>query len=473
MLKSIGGMLALASIPALLPAYTFRVTHPTASGGVVELEGIAGTSTGALSFGVELEVPPGQPGIHAWNVGLSHDSSVLTVDVATLDGTAADTLNAEFSSVDIVTSGIVSSVILDTPHAVLLPAASTSNVLLATYSGIYPAKDTTVQTRLRLVDGLEGPRGALTTDATAWNGVSEVAVIPVRENLIVLLSGFEYSTAFDLSLTTDGARPVAGEDVLTGFIRPGSHPSYRVKALLESKLPPASTSGAQGWSLSIEHDPTFLQPGPPTIQGTQAGSLFSGGFQKHEIIANDSGNGVISAVVLSLTEPVSFPPVSRHDILVIDYRWTRDTSVPGKPPATSIEFRDKLRGQGQPVNNVVTHLGASNRPFVRRKLMLDLEVGDPPVQPFIRSDANDDGHGNIADAIWILSELFFRGPPTLCFSAADANADGLKDITDVAFLLQYYFLAGRAPSAPFPECGAVLEEDPTRCPLGSTSCSAP
>jgi hypothetical protein len=182
---------------------------------------------------------------------------------------------------------------------------------------------------------------------------------------------------------------------------------------------------------------------------------------------------VISAVVLSLTEPVSFPPVSRHDILGIDYRWMGNTNIPGKQPATSIEFRDKLRGQGQPVNNVVTHLGASNRPLVRRMLTLDLEVGVPPVQPFIRSDANDDGHGNIADAIWILSELFFRGPPTLCFSAADANADGLKDITDVAFLLQYYFLAGRPPSAPFPECGTFLEEDPTHCPLGSTSCSPP
>ena len=466
-------MLALASLPALLPAYTLRVKHPTVSGGVVELEGIAGTPTGALSFEVELEVPAGQPGIHGWNVGLSHDSSVLTADSATLDGTAADTLGAEFSSVDIVPSGIVSSVILDTSHSVLLPAGSKSSVLFATYSGVYPAKDTTVQTRLRLVDGLEGPGGPVTTGATAWNGVSEVAVSPVRENLIVLLSGFEYSTAFDLSLTTDGARPMGDAEVLAGFIRPGSQPSYRVKVLLESKLPPGSDSGAQGWSLSIEHDPSFLQPGPPTIQGTQAGSLFSGGFQKHELISNDSGNGVISAVVLSLTEPISFPPVSRHDILGIDYRWMRDTSIDGKQPPTSIEFRDKLRGQGQPVNNVVTHLGASNRPFVRRRLTLDLEVGNPPLQPFIRSDANDDGHRNIADAVWILSELFFRGPPTLCFSAADANSDGLKDITDVAFLLQYYFLAGRPPGAPFPDCGSVLEADPTSCPLGSTSCAAP
>jgi hypothetical protein len=311
------------------------------------------------------------------------------------------------------------------------------------------------------------------TGATAWNGVSETAVTPVRENLIVLLSGFEYSTAFDLSLTTSGARPVGDTDVLAGFIRPGSQPTYRVKVLLDSRLPQGSSSGAQGWSLSIAHDPSFLRPSPPSIQGTQAGSLFSGGFQKHELISNDSGNGVISAVVLSLTEPISFPPMSRHDVLVIDYLWIDDTSVTGKRPPTSIEFLDKLRGQGQPVNNVVTHLGASNRPLVRRALVLDLEVGDPPLQPFIRSDANDDGRQNIADAVWLLSELFFRGPPTLCFSAADANADGLKDITDVAFLLQYNFLAGRPPTAPFPDCGVDPEEDPTNCPIGSTSCAAP
>lgn len=463
---------SILSAPCLLAqGAILRVTHPEASGGVVEREGISATTTGALDVSVVLESRPGGAPVHAWSLGLSHDSSLLLLDSATLVGTAGDVSAPGFSSLEILPDGIVSSVVLDQDHTSLLPPGSTSVVLLASYHGAFPAKDTTSQTRLRLVDGLTGTGGPVTTGVTTWDGASEAVGQPTRENLIVLLSGFEFSTVFDVSLVTDGATEGVSGEQMTGFVRPGTHPTYAVRVALDSRLPGSSPSGAQGWSLGIAHDPSVFQVNSVTTQGTDAGTLMSGGFEKHEIVNNGSGTGVVSAVVLSFSQPISLPPNGRAYLLKNSYRLVADSSVLGAHVIGQLGFQDKLQGQGQPVNNVVTYLGESNRPLVRRGISFDLEVGDPPRQPFIRSDANNDRRVNIADPVWLVSELFFRGPPTLCAYAADANGDGVKDVSDVAFMIQYQFLGGRPPDAPFPACGVLEEEDPGRCPPDSTRCS--
>jgi hypothetical protein len=320
------------------------------------------------------------------------------------------------------------------------------------------------------VDGLEGPAGAVSTRVVSWDGAAEAIEIPVRENLIALLSGFEYSRLFDLSLSTAGALEDSEGQTLRAFVKPGTQPSYPVRVLLDSKLPASATSGAQGWSLSIAHDGTALSVSGVTTAGTSAGQRIQGGFERHEVVSNSSGNGLVSAVVLSFSQPISLPPQGREHVLNATYSPVGDTSVEGAKIQAAVVFLDKLQGQGQPVNNVVTYLGESNRPLIRRKLTFDLEVGDPPRQPFLRSDSNGDGRSNIADAIWIVSELFFQGPETACFYAADANGDGLKDISDVAFLVQHQFLGGDAPPAPYPFCGALEVQDAGLCPFGSTRC---
>ena len=96
-------------------------------------------------------------------------------------------------------------------------ATATSLLLVVECGGVFPPKDTTVQTRLRLVDGLPGPSGPVTTSVKTWNGSSETTLSPQRQNLIVLLSGFEYSSDFDLSLIADGAIDGPDESQLRPF----------------------------------------------------------------------------------------------------------------------------------------------------------------------------------------------------------------------------------------------------------------
>ncbi len=76
---------------------------------------------------------------------------------------------------------------------------------------------------------------------------------------------------------------------------------------------------------------------------------------------------------------------------------------------------------------------------------------------FVRADMNDDGNLNIADAIFLLQNLFVGGPSPTCQDSADVNDDGLIDISDVIYSIGYIFSGGPAPVAPFPACGL----DPT------------
>jgi dockerin type I repeat protein len=89
---------------------------------------------------------------------------------------------------------------------------------------------------------------------------------------------------------------------------------------------------------------------------------------------------------------------------------------------------------------------------------------------FIRGDANADGRIDIADAIWIISELFRKGPLTACRSAGDVNDDGHLNLTDAAYLISFQFSRGFAPPAHFPGCGADTTDEgdlgcevPSRC----------
>ncbi|MDE0959837.1 MAG: penicillin acylase family protein [Planctomycetota bacterium] len=73
--------------------------------------------------------------------------------------------------------------------------------------------------------------------------------------------------------------------------------------------------------------------------------------------------------------------------------------------------------------------------------------------PFIRGDANVDGHVNLADGIWLLQYLYLGGPASECLAAMDANADGDVDLADATVVIGFRLLDGRAPDYPFPYCG--------------------
>ncbi len=88
--------------------------------------------------------------------------------------------------------------------------------------------------------------------------------------------------------------------------------------------------------------------------------------------------------------------------------------------------------------------------------------GDGPGQPFRRGDSNGDGAVNIADAVYILQNLFAAGPAILCQDAADSNDDESVNIADAVYILQNLFAHGPPIPAPHPDCGV----DPTGHPQG-------
>jgi hypothetical protein len=81
---------------------------------------------------------------------------------------------------------------------------------------------------------------------------------------------------------------------------------------------------------------------------------------------------------------------------------------------------------------------------------------------FLRGDANADGGVDIADAVYVLQNLFAGGDPILCSDAADANDDETVNIADAVFTLQNLFAQGEPIDPPFPDCGL----DPTGHPTG-------
>jgi hypothetical protein len=205
------------------------------------------------------------------------------------------------------------------------------------------------------------------------------------------------------------------------------------------------------------------------------------------------GGGFMSAVVLSYRHPVYLKPGRRNSICSARYKLENDAGVDG----TYIEFRDlfdpgvavfqpaQLTVDGQ--TRIWTY---ATDGWIKR---YPAEVCDDAVDNdgdaktdcadedcsalphcgedhFKRGDANDDGKVDIADPVWLVSELIRQGPATQCQDAADANDDGRMDLSDAMYLIDWQFRHQAAPPAPGPfNCGDDVGADALSCDEGSTA----
>ena len=88
----------------------------------------------------------------------------------------------------------------------------------------------------------------------------------------------------------------------------------------------------------------------------------------------------------------------------------------------------------------------------------------PPLDTFMRGDANADGKLDIADAVRVLGYLFGGGATTLdCLDAADANDDGKLDVADAVKILGHLFAATGPLPQPFGACGPDPSDDALGC----------
>jgi hypothetical protein len=293
--------------------------------------------------------------------------------------------------------------------------------------------------------------------------------------------------------------------------------------------------GVQGWSLSIETGDCF-GISAVTSAGTAGDLVILGGlrdlqsFEKSEVVdpaRNNGQAGAVSALVLSLSNPVILPQVAASEVLILTGSVAADAA--NCRIAVVAPDGEGLRGSGEPVATAVTFAGMTIKPALCNATVTvgDVVVPDPEIicddgvdndgdgavdcddsdcvgtaacpvgtpevcddgadndndgavdcddsdcegdaacpvagASFIRGNANDDSKVNIADPVWIIAELFRMGPASVCKSASDANDDGQVDQTDAMYLIMYNFEMGPPPPAPFADCGSDGTPDDLEC----------
>ncbi len=146
----------------------------------------------------------------------------------------------------------------------------------------------------------------------------------------------------------------AGCDEVSGFS--GNPYSTTVDLVLRDQNN-NSESGAQSWSVGVIAEGASITA--ITTEGTDAGGVVeNSGFQINEITSGDGNEGAISAVVVSFVSSASLPPNASSSIATV----TVEGSIGDADSSVSLAYREGLRGQGRPVENVATWEGATIRP---------------------------------------------------------------------------------------------------------------
>jgi len=465
------------------PSFELSLAAPASisgpAGGVVSYE-----ATGSLTTNGLLEDEDGAQG---WSVSVSADVGRV-VGIGT-DGTIVDAIfKGGFKKTELTTkgtgdcagrAGAVSAVVLSFTEQVTLPPAGSADIVKVSLEAdvpqpvVDPAGDPSCEPSLSRVFYVNACQGAgqPVENKVTWSGQTFLPTLGDATTSICPVVQKPVAFRVDVLDPAGTAGPPSGNVVpwtLNVPVGGGAIP-VEVGAILVSNLPddpdPLVSDGSQGWSMSVVTEECFgIQTA--STDNTDVDANYSGGFKKTEIVdpgKNNGRHGAVSAVVLSFTEARFLDPVSES--LVLRVRGSMDSSGLSQPgdatPACLVQLSDPatdpgLRGSGQPVKTAVTVQGTTRSPGVTGASIQLVGAGEGR---FIRGNANNDPKIDIADAIWIVNQVFRSGPAAECSDAADATNDGRIDITDALFLVGYQFQGQSPPSAPFPGCGTDPEGD--------------
>jgi len=193
------------------------------------------------------------------------------------------------------------------------------------------------------------------------------------------------------------------------------------------------------------------------------------GYESTEITTGVANEGVVSAVILSLTtKGVYLPGSGREPMLDI----VIESSVPVEGCAeSSVDFVDGRKGSGEPVKNIITYGvdSASTRRDDAGPSDNDMDGYEPcrfsscAGPYFLRGDVTGNLAVDLSDAVKILDHLFRASSPPLCLRTADVDVDGDVNVSDAIFLMNHLFLGGASPAAPYPQCGLETEPSTLAC----------
>ena len=146
-----------------------------------------------------------------------------------------------------------------------------------------------------------------------------------------------------------------------------------------------SASGAQSWSIGVAARGGSITA--ITTDGTDAGGVIENtGFQINELTSGDGNEGAISAVVVSFATSASLPPNSSSSIATI----TIEGDIGAEAGTVNLEYREGLRGQGRPVENVATWEGTTVRPRLGAcSFSVVPDVTPPAVPSGLSAEAGD------------------------------------------------------------------------------------
>ncbi len=440
---------------------------------------------------------PEDNGAQAWSISLSSQGWEIT-GVTTEGTTAADVtseppgIRLEGFEVSELTDGsartgsdcegrrgAVSAVVLSFVNDVTLPTDAPSDILIVSVSGEVPPEPENVEEDgcaeyvVEFVNGCTGggqpvdnkiTLGGITFRPERNSSSTRVCPIihcgaPGRINITVT------DTPADGEQHVSDSTEVPDDDAkFTVEVRAAETGSLTLYANIVSD---SLDSGIQGWALAASVEGLLAVDATDT--GTAAADAPDGfrdtGFHvghtidpeiPHPETGEPQGQGLVTATVLSFVYTIALPTSGTATVLC----FTVQTAEPMGEDETvvgAVRWTQNLTGAGQPVSNIATLAG--NSVSFRCCQTAQVCFVAPSRVPFIRCDPNVDGESNIADAIYLVNQLFRGGDATSCDDSADCNNDGQVDVSDATYSVAYRFAGGNAPPAPFPGCGLESETD--------------
>lgn len=453
----------------------------------------------------------GDPGAQGWSLSMTSDGCSI-VDI-TIVGTAAEpSLSGGFQVTELTadalgtnpeagcpdgSQGAVSAVVLNlVSGATLDPTGSPHDIFKITLEGETPDPEGCNTCTVFYVDNCEGSGEPVVNNVTRQGGslspeLGSTDVLLCVEEIPPICPNPDLSPSVQLMMQTEVVDEAGfGLDGETSELFAGQADTPDPLLPAEVAASPGMVTvfaaivsnglenGVQGWSISGPVDESGgAMLVDVTIEGTAAGKALVGGFQVTELTKNASsnpdagcpsptGHGVVSAVVLDLVAGTTLQTTGTGSALALTFQGEDGQSA-------LLSWANGCEGSGEPVDNVATISGGSEGFACLQSVVVSFAA--PPVGQIIRCDANADGRVNIADAIWIVQELFYGGLRTACREASDCNDDGMTDLSDVVANLTYRFggpdgMSVPPPAPGFPDCGLDPDSTEESCPKGSTSC---
>jgi len=225
--------------------------------------------------------------------------------------------------------------------------------------------------------------------------------------------------------------------------------TFPVRALLDN---PAGDLA--GWSVVICHDANIdvVSAGAGSAPSTANGGSPADFSQTFFF----PGEGVRQGVIVSFPGLNELPISSDHELVLIEY-----IALGASGTDTTIEFCD-IVFTGDNAYSTTMVIETTGIAIIPTMIPAQIFFSDGL---FLRGEINGDTSVNIADAMFLLTQLFSGGPAGTCADASDVNDDGSVNLADPIRLLAYLFSGGEVPDAPFPACGV----DPTTDMLGCVS----